>query len=493
MIRSLVAELRADAGSAMLPIALSTGVIAAVIVLVGEVAIASIIFSGPLSPLVPRGTGAILFGTLVMCFLTALTCTYKGTISVPHFAPAAVLLTVGGAVASVMVSASSEAVFATMIVIVGLSTLATAICYLLIGRFRLAYLFRFMPYPLVGGFLAGCGWFLAKSSVAVASGITMTWETLPTLAEIETIQKWAPGVVLGVLLLVVTKVRPHYLILPSSAVLAVGICHATLFALDISLAEATAAGILFEGILAESAWPPIGLNDLALVDWGVVTSQLPGILAVMLVALISLVFHAGGLELISGVEIDLNREFRAEGVSSLLAGLGGSSPGCNSIPNSAISHATGAETRLTGITVALIVGLILFVGGDVLALLPTSVLAGLVLFVRAQPALRLADRQPQNAAVAGLRHRPRGLARHRRRRVSGRRGRRSRGGRGLLRRVLQQGECRRRRLHPCASIAARGPVPPPIAPFSTIRVSGCGSIGCAATSSSATPPPSATV
>ena len=380
-IRALASELRADAGSAMLPTALSTGLVVAVIVLVGEAAIASIIFSGPLSPLVPRGTGAILFGTLVMCFLTALACTYKGTISVPHFAPAAVLLTVGGAVAALMASAGGEAVFATMIVIVGLSTLATAICYLLIGHFRLAPLFRFMPYPLVGGFLAGLGWFLAKSSVAVASGITMTWETLPTLAEIDTIQKWAPGVFLGVLLLVAAKARPHYLILPGAAVLAAGLCHATLFALDISLAEARAAGILFAGIPAGSAWPPIGLDDLALVDWGVVTAQLPGILAVMLVALISLVFCAGGLELISGVEIDLNREFRAEGVSSVLAGLGGSAPGCNSIPNSAISHATGAETRLTGITVALIVGLILFVGGDVLALIPTPVLAGLVLFV----------------------------------------------------------------------------------------------------------------
>ena len=380
-MRALASELRADAGSAMLPTALSTGVVVAVIVLVGEAAIASIIFSGPLSPLVPRGTGAILFGTLVMCFLTALTCTYRGTISVPHFAPAAVLLTVGGAVAAAMVSASGEAVFATMIVIVGLSTVATAICYLLIGRFRLAQLFRFMPYPLVGGFLAGLGWFLAKSSVAVASGITMTWETLPALAEIETIQKWAPGVVYGVVLLVVTKIRPHYLFLPVSTVVAVGICHATLFALDIPLAEATAAGILFEGLPAGSAWPPIGLDDLDLVDWDVVTSQLPGILAVMLVALISLVFCAGGLELISGVEIDLNREFRAEGVSSLLAGLGGSAPGCNSIPNSAVSHATGAETRLTGITVAVIVGLVLFVGGDLLALLPTSVLGGLVLFV----------------------------------------------------------------------------------------------------------------
>ena len=380
-VRALASELRADAGSAMLPTALSTGLITAVIVLFGESAIASIIFSGPLSPLIPRGTGAILFGTLVMCFLTALACTYKGTISVPHFAPAAVLLTVGAAVAAVMVSASGEAVFATMIVIVGLSTLASAICYLLIGWFRLARLFRFMPYPLVGGFLAGIGWFLAKSSIAVASGTTMTWETLPALAEIDTLQKWAPGVFYGALLLVVAKVRPHYLVLPASAVLAVGICHATLFALGIPLAEATAAGILFVGLPAGSAWPPIGLDDLALVDWSVVISQLPGILAVMLVAVISLVFCAGGLELISGVRIDLNREFRAEGVSSLLAGLGGSAPGCNSIPNSAVSHATGAETRLTGITVAVIVGLILFVGGDLLALLPTPVLGGLVLFV----------------------------------------------------------------------------------------------------------------
>ena len=380
-VRALASELRADAGSTMLPAALSTGLITAVIVLMGEAAIASIIFSGPLAPLVPRGTGAILFGTVVMCFLTALACTYKGTISVPHFAPAAVLLTIGAAVAAVMVSASGEAVFATMIVIVGLSTVATAICYLLIGWFGLAHLFRFMPYPLVGGFLAGIGWFLVKSSVAVASGITMTWEALPALGEIDTIQKWAPGVFYGALLLVVTKIRPHYLILPVSAVVAIGVCHAVLYALDIPLVEATASGLLFAGIPAGSAWPPIGLDDLALVDWGVVTSQLPGILAVMLVAIISLVFCAGGLELISGVEINLNREFRAEGVSSLLAGLGGSAPGCNSIPNSAVSHATGAATRLTGITVAFIVGMILFVGGEVLALLPTPVLAGLVLFV----------------------------------------------------------------------------------------------------------------
>ena len=381
MIRALVAELRADAVSAKLPAALSTGLVVAVIMLVSEAAIASIIFSGPLTPFIPQGTGAILFGTLVMCLITALSSTYRGIISAPHFAPAAVLLTIGGTVAVSLASAGGTAVFATMIVILGLTTVISAIIFLLIGQFRLAHLFRFMPYPLVGGFLAGIGWFLAKSSVAVSSGIKLDWETFPHLAEIDTIQGWAPSVLYGCVLLAISKIRAHYLILPVSVVIAVGLCHAVLYALDISLAEATAAGILFVGIPAESTWPPIGLGDLSYVDWGVVGSQLPLILGAMLVALIGVVLHAGAIELVTGVEIDLNREFRAEGASCLVAGIGGSAPGCNTSPVSLISHATRADTRLTGVVVALIVGLILFVGGEVLAILPTPVLGGLVLFV----------------------------------------------------------------------------------------------------------------
>ena len=381
VIRSLAAELRADAGSAKLPAALSTGLVVAVIMLVSEAAIASIIFSGPLTPFIPQGTGAILFGTLAMCLITALASTYKGVISAPHFAPAAVLLTIGGTVAVTLATAGGEAVFATMIVILGLTTVISAICFLLIGRFRLAHLFRFMPYPLVGGFLAGIGWFLAKSSIAVASGIRLDWDTFPALAEIDTIQRWAPSVFYGCVLLAISKIRAHYLILPVSVVIAVGLCHAVLFAFDISLEDATAAGILFVGIPADSTWPPIGLGDLGHVHWDVVASQLPLILGAMLVALISVVLHAGAIELVTGVEIDLNREFRAEGASCLVAGIGGSSPGCNTSPVSLISHATRADTRLIGIVVALVVGLILFVGGEVLAILPTPVLGGLVLFV----------------------------------------------------------------------------------------------------------------
>ena len=381
MIRELASELRADAGSAKLPAGVCTGLVAAVVILVFGPALAATVFAGSLTPFVAQGTGMMLFGCCALCLITALTGSYRGTVSMPNFAPAAALFTVGGAVAASMSSVRAEAVFTTMVAVVALSTLATALCFLLIGRFRLASLFRFMPYPLVGGFLAGLGWVLSVSSISIACGIMLNWETLPGLLESDMIRKWAPGVLYAVVLLAVTKLRPHYLVVPASVVLAVVLCHAVLLFLGISAEEAHAASILFVGIPAGTSWPPVELGDLSHVDWSVVASQIPGILGVVMVALICIVLNAGAVELGSGVELDMDREFRAEGAGCLVAGLGGSSPGCNSAAISLISHATGAETRLTGIVMALAVGSVLFFGGGLLAFLPMPLLGGLVLFV----------------------------------------------------------------------------------------------------------------
>ena len=381
MIRTLASELRADAESTKLAAAVSTGLVVAVLLVVFSPTQAATVFAGPLTPFVARGTGMILFGCFTLCLITALAGSYRGTVSMPNFAPAVALFAIGSVVATSMSGASDEAVFATMVVIIALSTLTTGLCFSFIGRLRLANLFRFMPYPLVGGFLAGLGGVLTVSSISIACGITVKWETLPELLEPDMISKWAPSVVYAAVLLPITKLRPHYLVLPASVVLAVALCHAVLLVLGISAEEARAAGILFEGTPAGTSWPPIELGDLTHVDWKVVASQIPGILGVVLITLICIVLNAGALELGSGRELDMNREFQVEGAACLVASLGASSPGCNSSPISLISHATGAETRLTGIVVALAVGSVLFFGGALLAFLPMPLLGGLALFV----------------------------------------------------------------------------------------------------------------
>lgn len=381
MIRGLIPELRADVGSVQLRAGLSTGLFMSVLVVVFGPALSSTVFAGPLTPFIAPGTGMMLFGCCALCLVTALTGTYRGTVSVPNFPPAAALFTVGGAVATSMFQAGDEAVFATMYVVIALSTLTTALSYSLIGWFRLASIFRFMPYPLVGGFLAGLGWVLFFGGVSITCGITLSWDTVPRLLDSDMILRWGSSLVYALVVFAVLKLRPHYLVLPMSVVIAVGICHAALFSLGVSSEDAREAGLLFVGIPADAAWPPAGLGALAHVDWSVVASQIPSILGVMLIALMCIVLNAGALELGTGTELDMNREFRAEGAACLFAGLGGSSPGNNSSAFSLISHATGAETRLTGIVVALAAGSVLFFGGDLLAILPTPLLGGLVLLV----------------------------------------------------------------------------------------------------------------
>ena len=110
-------------------------------------------------------------------------------------------------------------------------------------------------------------------------------------------------------------------------------------------------------------------------------TQFPSILGVVFIMLICIVLNASALELASGADRDMNRDFRAEGAACPVAGLGGSAPGCNTAAITMISHVTSAETRLTGIVVALSVGAILIFGGDLLAMLPTQLLGGLVLYI----------------------------------------------------------------------------------------------------------------
>ena len=377
---SLASELLADARSAKLPAALSIGLVMTVSMIVCQLSLAAIVFSGPLAPFVPRAIGPVLFGTFMLCLITALIAPYRGILSMPLFAPAAALFAIGGTVSASMSDALDEAMFVTMIAIMGLSTLMATVCFLIIGRFRLANLFLSIPYPVTSGFLAGLGWFLSVGSFSVMCGIAVNWETLPRLFEADLIWKWIPGVLYALGLLFVTKRWPHFLILPVSLLLATGLYHAALLLLGFSGEEAGEAGILFQGIPTGSLWPPIGAGDLTLVDWSIVASQIPAMLGVALITLICIVLNASGLELSCGVEMDMSREFRSEGIANLFAGLGGSPPGGNTSVFSVVTHVTGAETRLSGIVAAVPVGLVLLFGGAALEVFPTPVLGGLLFF-----------------------------------------------------------------------------------------------------------------
>ena len=373
-IMNLVSELRADALSARAIPGLSVGVVISLSEIFAEVSMAALIFSGPLAPFLPQGIGMMLFGTFAICLVIALTGSYRGTISSHPTAPVMVLGATGAAL-----TLEGNALFMTLVAIVIISAMAVAACFLSIGHFRLANLIRFVPYPVTCGVLAGTGGSCFLGALAIM-GLAPDSHTLSSLLEPVVLWSWGPGVAYGLGLFILTKRWNNALILPVSFVLTAALYHASLPFLDISQEEAKAAGLLFGGMSEGGLWPVFQPADLAYVDWAAVALQIPQILALVLVTLLCTVIYLSSFELAAGRELDWNREFRAAGHASVIAGLGGSPAGCMSFPTTMLSHQLKTETRLTGVVAALVAGSVLFTGDVFVELIPISLLGGILLF-----------------------------------------------------------------------------------------------------------------
>ena len=380
-MKPLLKELKDDLLSHKVVPALALGCVIGVLIVVIEVSLSAMIFSGQLAPLATRSSGLLLFGAVVMGVFLALTSSFRSAICLPQDAPVAVLAGMGPAVVAAMGMTAPEETFMTMVAAIGSATLATGLALAGIGHFRLTNFFRFMPYPVVGGFLAGGGWLLTVGGLSVMSGVDIGFDTLGSLLEASLLVKWGPGALYAILLWLTLKRWPHFLILPGSLLVVTALYYVAFQIAGMSLSEARSAGILLSGVPAHGLWPAFSPAELGMVRWDVVLGQLPVMGAVFLVTLMGLLLNVSGIDLGGGEDVDFNREFRNAGLANIAGGLGGSSPGAHALSLSLLCRMTGAYTRLAGLVSSAVVAAVLFAGGAALEFFPLPVLGGLLVFL----------------------------------------------------------------------------------------------------------------
>ena len=371
-VAGLAAELRADLLSAKTVPAVSAGLTSGLGLLVAQIAFGSLIYSGALAPWSSQGVGLVLFGNFAACLIFALAGGYRGTIAGLSPALVIVMATVGASM-----DAEGEARFVTAAVALMISAAATGVGFFLLGRFRLANLVRFIPYPVTAGFVAGIG-----ASVCLG-GLTLMGadvRSIPALLEPAVLQRWGPGAAYGIALYLAIKRWGNPLILPVSVVLAVGAYHVVLAATGVSGDEARAAGLLLTSTAEAGLWPVLGPADLAHVAWADLAAQIPHLLTLILIAFICVIMNVSGLELAANQELDWDREFRVTGVASVVAGLGGGTVATIVVPASLRSKLLGASTRLTGVVAAGVVGAALLLGDGILEIVPARLVGGILIF-----------------------------------------------------------------------------------------------------------------
>ena len=374
LLQDFASDLRADFLSAKTVPALSAGFTSGLGLLVAQVAFGSFIFSGPLAPYSSYGIGLVLFGNFAACLFIALACGYRGAIS--GLSPALVIVM---AMIGSSMDIEGDPLFVTTAITLIIGAVATGLCCLLIGHYRLANLVRFIPYPVAGGFVAGIGGAVCLAAMSLM-GAEFDWQAIPALVEPPLLWKWSPGAVYGIALYLAMKRWSNVLILPVSVAVAGTAYHLTLSGLGISGDAARAEGLLLTSTADGSLWPALSPVDLVQVEWAAIVTQVPHILTLILVAFICVIMNFAGLEIATNQELDWDREFQVTGTASVIAGLGGGTVATIVVPATLRSKLFGATTRLTGIVAALVIGSALLLGDEMLELVPSPLVGGILFF-----------------------------------------------------------------------------------------------------------------
>lgn len=357
---------------------LTVAIISGLVVTTYQISYGTLIFAGDLSPYLSNGIGFCLMGVVLIAGIEALMSGNPGMVAIPTVNSAVILATMATGLAASM-ERGSRYLFPTVAATMTIAALLTGGAFLALGWFRMGNLIRFIPYPVIGGFLAGTGWLVLTGALKTMNGVALNVVNVPQFITPAALLRWLPGTLLGVFLLLLTRRFKHYLITPSTILISVLIFYVVLWLTGSSSQEAVQSGLLFSPFPPGALWRPPPLTELSSVDWLAVVQQAGGIATLILISSITLLLYASGVEVSAEKEINLNQELRACGTANLAAAFSASPPGYTIITMSVLSHRLGANSRLVGLLVAAICAAVMFFGGPLIALFPKPVLGGVLI------------------------------------------------------------------------------------------------------------------
>jgi SulP family sulfate permease len=361
----------------LLPV-LTTGLMIGLLSTVQAVSYSALIFSGDLSAFVGPGIGLALLATLLNLTFIAVLASLPGSISGIQDVPTVIMAVAATAIAQQLSgSAPPQDIFVTVVVAIGITTLATGACLYALGHFRLGGLVRFLPYSVIGGVLAGTGWLLITGAIT-----TMTEQSLGlSLLQADMLLRWVPGVLFAIALLWAYERSAHALLVPGIVLAGTALFYAVMFGAGKSMAEVSVQGWLSGPFSEGGLWRQWSWNDLARVHWRNIASQAATMATIPVLSAVALLLNATALEITMQRDADLDRELKAAGIANLFAGAAGGLTGYQQLGKSMMTYRVGAASRLTGLVAALVCGLALFQGASLMSLFPRVVLGGLLLFL----------------------------------------------------------------------------------------------------------------
>jgi SulP family sulfate permease len=361
---------------------LFAGMIGGVLLIAYSLSYAALIFSGPLAPWLAYGVSASLVTGAVSAAIVAARSSLPFTIGGPDGSTSAVTAALAAAMAERLLARGQGAdLLHPVLIVIAIATALTGLLLCALGLTRAGRAIRFVPYPVVGGFLGATGWVMFAGAIRVITDHRLDPGHLAPLLAPLALAKLGVGGAFALSLYLALRRKPHPLALPGLILAGVIAGQLALSVAGIAGARAQALGWTFQPRAGVGLTSPLNLAALAHFPWATLPSLAGDLLSVMFVTAICILLSTTGVEFATRREANLDRELNTFGLANLAAAALGGYASCTALSRTTINYTAGARGRASGMTVAACSALVLAAGPGFLAYVPKFVLGGLLLYL----------------------------------------------------------------------------------------------------------------
>jgi sulfate permease, SulP family len=343
-----------------------------------------LIFGGPLSPYLSYGVAATFIASAILAGVIAVGSSLPFAISGPDSSTAAMTGILASSMVERMLAVDPSApVLPAVLITLAVTTILTGLVLCCFGMTRMGRAIRYVPYPVVGGFLAATGCLILLGAVRVITGLSLQFTTLPQFGDPLIFKKLAAACAMAIVLYMTWHRSRSSFGLPAILVGGVVAAHLVFWIAGLSAADAQAAGWTFEPPPSVTIMLPWTAEGLTRYPWKILAELSGNLIAVIFVTASSALFNTTGVEVATNREANLERELNVTGIANVLSGALGGYTGCISISRSVLNFNAGGTGPLGGLTVAAISLLMLIFAPTLLGYMPKFVLGGLLIYLGA--------------------------------------------------------------------------------------------------------------
>jgi SulP family sulfate permease len=345
---------------------------------------AALIFTGPLEHLLSYGVAVTFLSTAVGGTIVALRSSLPFAVAGPDSSISVVLAALVATLVQRLGMNGATDLLAPTLIAMALATALTGLLLCVLGFTHAGRAIRFVPYPVIGGFLGATGWLLITGAIQVVTGRRPALGDAAAFLDGEILAKIAPAVVVAVTLAVLLRrYAKNPFVLPGVLLTALVATHLVLRSTGTTIAIAQDQGWLFQLRPAAGLTLPWSIGGLQSFPWSAVPDIAGDGLAVIFVTVANFLLNMTGLEIATRTEADIDRDLKVLGFANIVVAALGGYVSCTSFSRSMLVRTAGAASRLGGLTVAAISAAVLIADPSFLGCVPKYILGGLLFYLGA--------------------------------------------------------------------------------------------------------------